>query len=137
MLARIAQELFWLGRDLTRAEHTARMLDGAFHADVAGTLGQRGIALSWDGVLAIIGAKPPVPGERKEAPAAATVAGEAFDSAGPRTRGDQPADARSRQPGVDPVLRRPRARARSDAARRDLDRDVASAELLLSVARPL
>ena len=36
MLARIAQELFWLGRDLTRAEHTARILDGAFHADVAG-----------------------------------------------------------------------------------------------------
>jgi uncharacterized alpha-E superfamily protein len=36
VLARIAQELFWLGRDLTRAEHTARILDGAFHADVAG-----------------------------------------------------------------------------------------------------
>ena len=49
MLARIAQELFWLGRDLTRAEHTARMLDGAFHADVAGAPGERGIALSWDG----------------------------------------------------------------------------------------
>jgi uncharacterized alpha-E superfamily protein len=63
MLARIAQELFWLGRDLTRAEHTARMLDGAFHADVAGFPGDRGIALSWAGVLAIIGAKPPVPGE--------------------------------------------------------------------------
>ncbi len=63
MLARIAQELFWLGRDLTRAEHTARMLDGAFHADVAGVPGERGIALSWEGVLAIIGAKPPVPGE--------------------------------------------------------------------------
>jgi len=76
MLARIAQELFWLGRDLTRAEHTARMLDGAFHADVAGTPGQRGIALSWDGVLAIIGAKPPVPGERKEAPAVASIGGE-------------------------------------------------------------
>ena len=50
MLARIAQELFWLGRDLARAEHTARMLDGVFHADVA----RRGrasadIALSWDG----------------------------------------------------------------------------------------
>ena len=60
MLARIAQELFWLGRDLTRAEHTARMLDGAFHADVAGIPGERGIALSWEGVLAIIGAKPPV-----------------------------------------------------------------------------
>jgi uncharacterized alpha-E superfamily protein len=63
MLARIAQELFWLGRDLTRAEHTARMLDGAFHADVADAPGERGLALSWDGVLAIIGAKPPAPGE--------------------------------------------------------------------------
>jgi uncharacterized alpha-E superfamily protein len=63
MLARIAQELFWLGRDLTRAEHTARMLDGAFHADVAGAPEERGIALSWAGVLAIIGAKPPAPGE--------------------------------------------------------------------------
>ncbi len=65
MLARIAQELFWLGRDLTRAEHTARMLDGAFHADVAGEGSERGIALSWDGVLAIIGAKPPAYGEER------------------------------------------------------------------------
>ena len=69
MLARIAQELFWLGRDLTRAEHTARMLDGAFHADVAGVPGESGIALSWEGVLAIIGAKAPAPEERnKERP---------------------------------------------------------------------
>jgi uncharacterized alpha-E superfamily protein len=67
MLARIAQELFWLGRDLTRAEHTARILDGAFHADVAGVSEARGIALSWEGVLATIGAKPLAPGE-KEAP---------------------------------------------------------------------
>jgi uncharacterized alpha-E superfamily protein len=65
MLARIAQELFWLGRDLTRAEHTARILDGAFHADVAGVPGERGIALSWEGVLATIGAKPPAPGEEE------------------------------------------------------------------------
>ncbi len=77
MLARIAQELFWLGRDLTRAEHTARMLDGAFHADVAGGARDgRGIALTWGGVLAVIGAKPPAPGEeagveRKPAEAAA------------------------------------------------------------------
>ena len=72
MLARIAQELFWLGRDVTRAEHTARMLDGAFHADVAGAPGERGVALSWEGVLAIIGAKPPVPGEEtKDRPPAA------------------------------------------------------------------
>ena len=62
MLARIAQELFWLGRDLVRAEQTARMLDGAFHADVVGAE-QRGVALSWEGVLAVIGAKPPAPGE--------------------------------------------------------------------------
>ncbi len=66
MLARIAQELFWLGRDLTRAEHTARILDGAFHADVAGVPGERGIALSWEGVLATIGAKPPAPGEEEK-----------------------------------------------------------------------
>jgi uncharacterized alpha-E superfamily protein len=66
MLARIAHELFWLGRDMTRAEHTARMLDGAFHADVAGAPSQRGLALSWDGVLAAIGAKPPVAGEDRE-----------------------------------------------------------------------
>jgi uncharacterized alpha-E superfamily protein len=67
MLARIAQELFWLGRDLARAEHTARILDGAFHADVAGVPGERGIALSWEGVLATIGAKPPAPGEEETA----------------------------------------------------------------------
>jgi uncharacterized alpha-E superfamily protein len=86
MLARIAQELFWLGRDLTRAEHTARMLDGAFHADVAGVPGERGIALSWDGVLAIIGAKPPAPGESADGARslAPTPAGEPIGSAGRR-----------------------------------------------------
>src|SRR6185312_8234729 len=70
MLARIAQELFWLGRDLTRAEHTARILDGAFHADVAGAPGERGVALSWEGVLATIGAKSPALGEQEPAAAA-------------------------------------------------------------------
>ena len=65
MLARIAQELFWLGRDLTRAEHTARILDGAFHADVSGVPGEGGITRSWEGVLATIGAKPPAPGEEE------------------------------------------------------------------------
>jgi uncharacterized alpha-E superfamily protein len=69
MLARIAHELFWLGRDMTRAEHTARMLDGAFHADVADVPGRRGLALSWEAVLAAIGAKPPVPGEDEREPA--------------------------------------------------------------------
>jgi uncharacterized alpha-E superfamily protein len=72
MLARIAQELFWLGRDLARAEHTARMLDGVFHADVAGAAGEQDIALSWAELLAIIGEKAP-------GPAAAVDAGDATD----------------------------------------------------------
>lgn len=63
MLARIAHELFWLGRDFSRAEHTARMLDGALHAEIAGMAGEHPTALSWDAVSAIIGAKPPGPGE--------------------------------------------------------------------------
>ena len=70
MLARIAHELFWLGRDLTRAEHTARTLDGAFHADVAGTPGERSISLSWDAVLTIIGGKPSMTGTDAVEPAA-------------------------------------------------------------------
>jgi uncharacterized alpha-E superfamily protein len=70
MLARIAQELFWLGRDLARAEHTARMLDGVFHADVAGAPGEGGIALSWEALLAIMGAKPPAPRNATEEAAA-------------------------------------------------------------------
>ena len=36
MLARIAHELFWLGRSVARAEHTARMLDGVLQASPAG-----------------------------------------------------------------------------------------------------
>jgi uncharacterized alpha-E superfamily protein len=68
VLARIAQELFWLGRDLARAEHTARMLDGAFHADVAGDPRERGVALSWAGVVAIIGAKPTAHGSPEDSP---------------------------------------------------------------------
>jgi uncharacterized alpha-E superfamily protein len=75
MLARIAQELFWLGRDLSRTEHTARMLDGAFHADVAGMAGERGLALSWEGVLAIIGAKPRAHGQEKAATAETAASG--------------------------------------------------------------
>jgi hypothetical protein len=101
MLARIAQELFWLGRDLSRGEHTARMLDGAFHADVAGGAGgpeSRGIALSWEGVLAIIGAKPPAPGEEDQR------AGGGVRPGGGRAA----ADARDQQPGVGRLVRGPR-----------------------------
>jgi uncharacterized alpha-E superfamily protein len=55
MLARIAHELYWIGRQLSRAEHTARMLDGVFHADVQGRRDETGVRLSWDALLAIMG----------------------------------------------------------------------------------
>ncbi len=56
MLARIAQELFWLGRDLSRAELTARMLDGVFHADLQGRADAISVTLSWEALLLVIGA---------------------------------------------------------------------------------
>jgi uncharacterized alpha-E superfamily protein len=57
MLARIAQELYWIGRRLSRAEHTARMLDGVFHADLQARPENRQTNLSWDSLLAIMGAE--------------------------------------------------------------------------------
>jgi uncharacterized alpha-E superfamily protein len=56
VLARIAHELYWIGRQLSRAEHTARMLDGIFHADLQGRPdAPAGVQLSWDALLAIMG----------------------------------------------------------------------------------
>jgi uncharacterized alpha-E superfamily protein len=57
MLARIAHDLYWLGRHLVRAEHTARMLDGLFHADLQGRADDpASITLSWEALLVIMGA---------------------------------------------------------------------------------
>lgn len=57
MLARIAHELYWIGRRMSRAEHTARMLDGVFHADIQGRAEDpSGVHLGWDSLLAIMGA---------------------------------------------------------------------------------
>ena len=57
MLARIAHELFWLGRNVSRAEHTARLIDGVFQVDLQGRQdGPAGVTLSWESVLAIMGA---------------------------------------------------------------------------------
>jgi len=56
MLARIAQELFWLGRDLSRAELTARMLDGVFHADLQERADAMSVTLSWEALLLVFGA---------------------------------------------------------------------------------
>jgi uncharacterized alpha-E superfamily protein len=56
MLARIAHELFWLGRNVSRAEHTARMIDSVFQVDIQGRQeGPAGVTLSWEAVLAIMG----------------------------------------------------------------------------------
>src|SRR4051794_22471299 len=57
MLSRIAQELFWLGRNVARAEHTARMLDGVFQASLQGRPDDpAGVNLGWGSILAIMGA---------------------------------------------------------------------------------
>ena len=56
MLARIAHELFWLGRNLARAEHTARMLDGVFQASLQGRPDDpAGVDFGWGAMLAIMG----------------------------------------------------------------------------------
>jgi uncharacterized alpha-E superfamily protein len=58
MLARIAHELFWLGRALVRAEHTARMLDGVFQADLQGRPDDpTGVTLTWGSLLVVMGAQ--------------------------------------------------------------------------------
>ncbi len=63
MLARIAHELYWLGRNVSRAELTARMIDGVFQADLQGRPdGPAGVTLSWEAVLAIMGATDAVVG---------------------------------------------------------------------------
>jgi uncharacterized alpha-E superfamily protein len=59
VLARIAHELFWLGRNLARAEHTARMLDGVFQASLQGRPDDpAGVTLDWSSLMAIMGAPP-------------------------------------------------------------------------------
>ena len=106
MLARIAHELYWIGRSLARAEHTARMLDGLFHEDVQG--------------------------RRADSAGRAPHVGLDARDHGPRPRrhldrprrGRAPAHARPRQPRLGRLLRRPGARGRADRARRLLGRDV-------------
>jgi len=57
MLARIGHELYWLGRYVARADHTARMLEGVFAADLQGRPDDPvGVNLSWGPAMAIMGA---------------------------------------------------------------------------------
>jgi uncharacterized alpha-E superfamily protein len=56
VLARIAQELFWLGRNLARAESTARLLEGVFQADLQGAPEEASAThLGWDSLTHIMG----------------------------------------------------------------------------------
>ena len=64
MLARIAHELFWLGRNVARAESTARMLDGIFSADLQARPDDPGLRLTWRSVLRIMSAEQPARVER-------------------------------------------------------------------------
>jgi uncharacterized alpha-E superfamily protein len=57
VLARIAQELFWLGRNLARAEQMSRLLDGVFQADLQGRPEDPSAGrLGWDALMHIMGA---------------------------------------------------------------------------------
>ena len=57
MLARIAEELFWVGRYLSRAEHTARMLDGLFHVNLQARASNEPVQLSWAGLMSLMGGR--------------------------------------------------------------------------------
>ncbi len=56
MLARIAHELYWLGRNLARAEFTARVVDGVFQVEIQGQPdAPSGVVLGWAELLAMLG----------------------------------------------------------------------------------
>jgi len=56
MLARIAYQVYWIGRYVARAEFTARMLDSVFQASLQAQGGGSRQPLSWDAVMAVMGA---------------------------------------------------------------------------------
>jgi uncharacterized alpha-E superfamily protein len=56
MLARIAHELYWLGRNLARAEFTARAVEAVYHAELQGTSETApGVSFGSGGLLAMFG----------------------------------------------------------------------------------
>jgi len=56
MLARIAHELYWLGRNLARAEFTARAVEAVFQAELQGTPETKpGVSFDSGGLLAMFG----------------------------------------------------------------------------------
>jgi uncharacterized alpha-E superfamily protein len=64
MLARIARELYWLGRNLARAEFTARAVEAVFQAELQGTSDTTpGVSFGSGGLLAMFGDAGREPGE--------------------------------------------------------------------------
>jgi uncharacterized alpha-E superfamily protein len=56
MLARIAHELYWLGRNLARAEFTARAVEAVFQAELQGASDAKpGVSFGSGGLLAMFG----------------------------------------------------------------------------------
>lgn len=56
MLARIAHDLYWLGRNLARAEFTARAVEAVFQAEVQGTSdAMPSVSFGSSGLLAMLG----------------------------------------------------------------------------------
>jgi uncharacterized alpha-E superfamily protein len=56
MLARIAHELYWLGRNLARAEFTARAAEAVFHSELQGTTETlSAVSFGSGGLLAMLG----------------------------------------------------------------------------------
>lgn len=56
MLARIAHELYWLGRNLARAEFTARAVEAVFQAELQGASDRvPGVSFGSHGLLAMLG----------------------------------------------------------------------------------
>src|SRR5580698_7441289 len=60
MLARIAHDLYWLGRNLARAEFTARAVEAVFQAEVQGTSdAMPSVSFGSSGLLAMLGDERP------------------------------------------------------------------------------
>ncbi len=56
MLARIAHELYWLGRNLARAEFTARAVEAVFRSELQGSSeAVPGVSLGSGGLMAVLG----------------------------------------------------------------------------------
>ena len=105
MLARIAHELYWLGRNLARAEFTARAVEAVLQAELQGASDTApGVSFGSGGLLAMLGDERRLPRPRPDA---------------------RSADPRSRAPGIDAGEHRTVARGGAHGARRDQRGDVA------------